>query len=351
MLPDSVQGNHILVGRKYFILPRRKPYLTVARHSYRPQYFETPPSFAMNVQRSYFDARHDHGYWSPSNSAANFCEEDYIVSHYIAEFANTLSNLAYIYYALYPPQMQLGSTGIFSRASLRDRFHSLDMQSVSLILVGVSSGLFHASMHALPQWLDESSMYLLAGSWIYILLTTSYTRLEHKSLADPGKRRGFSVRRTNRALVTVALVASLALSSFISHVTGNLAIHSVMFGLLLVLSGIKMLYFIFLTSASDSALQMSRSRKVLLGKLAKAIFFLCLGFGLWLVDCNPDACQYLRHIRSVIMSRSALLRPLTFVFELHAWWHIFTARAAGEYISLVRYLTTEDKDLRVRKST
>lgn len=35
------------------------------------------------------------GFWGPPTSACNFCEEDYAVTRYVAEFINTLTNLAY----------------------------------------------------------------------------------------------------------------------------------------------------------------------------------------------------------------------------------------------------------------
>ena len=135
------------------------------------------------VQRSFYEPTQDRGYWSPSTSTANFCEEDYVVSHYIGEFVNTLTNLAYVYYALYPPQGRLklltSSTrqkdeviwALRKSSQPRTRY---DLQFAALILVGVSSGIFHASLHMLPQSFDESSMYLLAASWIHALLTTSY---------------------------------------------------------------------------------------------------------------------------------------------------------------------------------
>ncbi|OCL09060.1 hypothetical protein AOQ84DRAFT_376172 [Glonium stellatum] len=33
--------------------------------------------------------------WDHLSSTANFCEEDYAVTQYIAEFINTLSNISY----------------------------------------------------------------------------------------------------------------------------------------------------------------------------------------------------------------------------------------------------------------
>lgn len=40
-------------------------------------------------------------FWGAPTANSNFCEEDYLVTRYIAEFINSLSNLAYIFYAIY----------------------------------------------------------------------------------------------------------------------------------------------------------------------------------------------------------------------------------------------------------
>lgn len=75
--------------------------------------------------------------------------------------------------------------------------------------------------------------------------------------------------------------------------------------------------------------------------------FLELGFGLWLIDCNPGWCAWLRYIRGDLEARG--VGVLGYVTELHGWWHFFTARAAGEYIVLVRILTTPTGDVVEKK--
>ena len=291
----------------------------------------------LEIQRSFYDPSHDHGYWSPSTSAANFCEEDYIVSHYVAEFMNTMSNVAYIYYALRPPRIFVAHS-VGAGRSVQNRM-VLDLPAIALMLVGVCSGLFHASMRAFPQWLDESSMYLLAASWMYVLFTTSYIKdARSKVKGIDSKAGGYQVVRKNRVLVLLILGSTLALASLLSHSTGNLDIHSICFAILLAVSGIRLRYFVrssTQSTTSDGAAQ----RKLLFNSLIRAACFLCLGFGLWVVDCNPAACRTLRQVRHYVFGSSTLLYPLSAFTELHAWWHILTARAAGEYLSLVRSLT------------
>jgi len=41
------------------------------------------------------NSHHYDGIWGPPTSSANFCEEDYDVTRYIAEFMNSATNLSY----------------------------------------------------------------------------------------------------------------------------------------------------------------------------------------------------------------------------------------------------------------
>lgn len=315
------------------------------------------------VKRSFYSPLQDRGVWSPSTATSNFCEEDYQTSYYIAEFINTISNLAYIYYALYTPTIPINS--ITHKPS--DPKHRIttskptwDLHTPALMAVGITSGIFHMSMHSLPQWFDESSMYILAASFIHSLLTTTYIRGDPPNprtkaeLANgkppPNTSATTVIIRQNHVQIAIMLAIILSATSYISYATGNLTIHSVTFGLLLILSGLKLISLIFTFETPAQIRQATRTKflglkmvtptqRIMLKSLLKAWLFLNLAFGLWLVDCNPGWCAWLRYVRNEVLSGMGL-GVVGYVTELHGWWHIFTARAAAEYIGLVRVLTT-----------
>jgi len=47
------------------------------------------------------------GWWGHPTASIDWCEENYVVSYYIAEFWNTISNLAMIVYTTHCSQYQL----------------------------------------------------------------------------------------------------------------------------------------------------------------------------------------------------------------------------------------------------
>ncbi|CAK4074234.1 unnamed protein product [Aphanomyces euteiches] len=82
------------------------------------------------------------GYWSPATAPINWCESDYEVSLFVAEFWNTITNLAYV---------------VVGGAALRHRGLSIRLMCAAIccILTGIFSGLFHATLYLEHQRLDE----------------------------------------------------------------------------------------------------------------------------------------------------------------------------------------------------
>lgn len=89
---------------------------------------------ALSFQWPYREARD--GIWGTQTSTLNWCEEDYNITPYIAEFINTVTNLLFI---------ALGIMGI--RDCLRYGHGSIYVLSyVGYIIVGLGSMAFHATL-------------------------------------------------------------------------------------------------------------------------------------------------------------------------------------------------------------
>jgi dihydroceramidase len=99
------------------------------------------------------------GFWGPPTSSVDWCEVNYQVTPWLAEFANTLSSLAMV---------AVGSWGLWAhRRGLERRFL---LAFAALACVGLGSVAFHASLRFGLQMLDELPMIYLALIIVYILL-------------------------------------------------------------------------------------------------------------------------------------------------------------------------------------
>ncbi|KAF1990146.1 alkaline phytoceramidase [Aulographum hederae CBS 113979] len=239
------------------------------------------------------DPRSHLGYWGTPTSNANFCEEDYAVTLYIAEFINSLTNLAYVYLALrYRP----------SKSYLK-----LDFMSTSLILVGLTSFIFHATLRQTLQYFDDLSMFLLAGS----LLQPLYCMNQSAHL---------------RLLVSAVITVAISTMAAIYVRSGDIRIHMYAFAFMLHLIWPRTLYLIH----SKSLNRTEGEKKVLMRRFYTAVGSLVLAYAIWNVDL--EKCAELRAFRE------RLGVPLQWLFELHGWWHVGTAVGASEYIRLIRAL-------------
>ena len=179
----------------------------------------------------------------------------------------------------------------------------VDLMSASLVLVGVTSFVYHATLRQTTQLSDDLSMLLLAGA----LLRTLYCAGQ-----PPG--------RVTLTTVTIYAVIS-AMSGFYVN-NGNVLVHTAMFAGMLNLIWPRTLYLISRRerSAQEKAGYYERFRK--------ACAVLALAFAVWVIDL--ERCQELRNLRK------ALGLPWAWLFELHGWWHILTAIGAALYMELIR---------------
>ncbi|CAK7223932.1 hypothetical protein SEUCBS140593_005402 [Sporothrix eucalyptigena] len=234
--------------------------------------------------------------------SADFCEEDYAVSFYLAEFINSLTNLAYIYYAL-RYMYGRGSRGLFAP--------KVDFMAVSLLLLGIGSFVFHASLRQTMQFADELAMLGLTWS----LLLGSLNLQSQSSTRDRLIKGGLAV--------VFPLFAAFYLW------TGNILYHTIAFGTVLGLVVLRGYYVFYrrVPAFPEHKLASWRPR----GRLA--FLYLIVAFALWNIDL--ELCPPLR------MMRAAIGLPWAWLLELHGWWHVLTAMSADMAMALVREVREE----------
>ena len=104
------------------------------------------------------------GYWSSKGDAASvdWCEPNYVVSEYIAEWWNTLSSI---------PMALLGLYGLWRAykdpQSVEPRFRACFL---ALAVVGIGSAAFHAMLLRMAQALDELPMIYGSLVLLYCLI-------------------------------------------------------------------------------------------------------------------------------------------------------------------------------------
>ncbi|UPK97523.1 hypothetical protein LCI18_008458 [Fusarium solani-melongenae] len=237
-------------------------------------------------------------FWGPQTSYLNFCEEDYAITRYIAEFINTLSSLAYIAYGLYGllsfPQLPTGSR-LFLYCGLMG--------------VGMCSSGYHMTLKYHTQMSDELCMHLLTTPLVYRLLTFK---------ASP--QRTMLIGTVLSSLFTLVMVTHILLDEFILHAVTFAS------GVLIVASQSPK---IVSQHVHDPHIRQSLRNISLFGSGCFAF-----GYSLWLID--EWACRYLAE------ARNAVGLPLGFLLELHGWWHILTAIGSYSAVVVVDLVTSEE---------
>ncbi|EGX89935.1 alkaline ceramidase family protein [Cordyceps militaris CM01] len=241
------------------------------------------------------------GAWSPPTSRANFCEEDYGLTFYVAEFINSVTNIAYVYYALkymYGP----GSRGLWRP--------NLDFMSVTLFILGIGSFLFHASLRQTLEFVDELSMMGLIWSMLQATLT---------------------VRQTPAAARLIS--AGLAVF-FVSFTVFYLRSPLIIYQVVAFLSGVGVLILrvLYLFHWMQPAFPEAK-RRAWRNTSIVSLLICVAGYAIWNVDL--EYCQMLRDIRQQVGL------PWAWLFEFHGWWHVLTAIGAAKFITVAREVREE----------
>ena len=122
------------------------------------------------------------GYWGEMTSSTDWCEMNYVVSFYIAEYWNALSSLA---------MSLVGAAGLYLH---RDSALELRFQAAfaCVALIGIGSTAFHTSMTRVGQLGDQLPMLYAGFSTLYIVLehATPVAKSPSSSVGNTGGSAG-----------------------------------------------------------------------------------------------------------------------------------------------------------------
>ncbi|KAF1943273.1 alkaline ceramidase-like protein [Clathrospora elynae] len=251
----------------------------------------------------------EEGVWGPTTSNHNFCEEDYNITPYIAEFVNTLTNITYVIYGLHGlHRVSPKPTG--------GLLSTLAFPYWGLISVGLLSAYFHATLKYHSQMGDDLSMFLAVGAILHQLLC-------------------FRASASQRRKYTFGIMGTLIPVSVYHVWADEIIVHEITFAVM-----------IFLVARQTRVLirqqvkgEESRRR---LGRMATfGISTGLFGYFLWNIDFH--FCGRVTQFKHYIGL------PWGFLFELHGWWHILTGICAYMGMALVEYLVTIEEGVTGRQ--
>jgi len=230
------------------------------------------------------------GYWTPHSSSVDFCEPNYLITPYIAEFHNSWSSalitvLSIIALCYGNPTGELRFTIMF----------------LILGVVGIGSVDLHTTLHWLPQSSDELPMLWVSLSMLYALCV----------MREPKKSTRVPMYGT--IFLIIAIVESVIYYSF--RQIYAVFIVSIITSSIIVVTWMTRLTFF------DKDVQYSKIRQIL---YYVAAFVFSLGFALWLVDMN--LCTFLTPFYERMGG-----------FTLHVFWHAFSC--LGTYIAFLHLIS------------
>ncbi|CAG5115483.1 unnamed protein product [Candidula unifasciata] len=238
------------------------------------------------------------GYWGRPTATLDWCEENYVISYYVAEFWNTLSNAVMIFAPL-----------VMVYVGYKENHEKRFIYSfLALSVVGIGSWLFHMTLKYTMQLMDELPMIWGSSIQIYSLYLIK---------SKPGEES---------VILQLALIGYCIIVTLVYILINDPIFHQVSYAIMV---------FFIVGLASRVCLTTKCNKSFFLVSLLTYI----LGFLLWNID--NVYCSNLRSIRNQFVGRSSAM-----LFECHAWWHIFAG--SGAYLGLLfgiqtRYLYLHKK--------
>ncbi|KAJ3036812.1 Alkaline ceramidase 3 [Rhizophlyctis rosea] len=230
------------------------------------------------------------GYWGPVTSTLDWCEENYIVTYYLAELWNSISNLCFLIWPL---------TGMYTCYKMRaeKRFY---LSYAALILVGTGSFLFHGTLTYAMQLLDELPMVLMISVGTYCHL-----QMFHK--------------KPTPYLIPLLTAFTIFICGSYLYLNSP-AFFQISFGILVCVQ-----VWAAMRNVMTLSHTLPQQSKILGRLLLTGVASMLLAFALWCTD--QSHCSHIQE------QRNKVGYPFRVVMELHAWWHLLTGFAG--YLSVM----------------
>ncbi|KAF9185250.1 Alkaline ceramidase 3 [Haplosporangium sp. Z 11] len=235
------------------------------------------------------------GYWSPNTASVDWCENNYVVTYYIAEFWNTISSLFIIL---------LGELGLYLCPTKERRF-KVAFRTVSI--VGIGSTLFHGTLRHKMQLLDELPMIYAATALVFISVETKH-----------GPRgRWFPI-----SLATWLLLTTI----FVSITGGRIQFYTFQasFGVL----QLAIIYYTSVLHIQQKAIVFAnggQNNSTWLIQRAMGVY--AFAVAIWLIDLH--LCEF---VNGVGPNSVLKWNP-----QFHAWWHVFSISGVYFTTLLIAY--------------
>jgi len=215
------------------------------------------------------------GYWGPVRSSIDWCEYNYAVSFYVAEWFNFFSNAVMVILGLW--------------GAWKTRLHGLETrfvaQYMAIAMIGFGSAAFHGTLTHIGQQGDETPMVFAAASWF---LTVWFLDPAYEAKQSPASHKACCG-------VAVVLCTVFAAVHFIYRFT----------------VGFQLLFAALLLASFPSyAGHWKRCANPTMLRFGRTYYLasLAIAFTLWL--CDQHFCVHLHSLPS------GLHNP-----QWHAWWH------------------------------
>lgn len=246
----------------------------------------------------YADPRTVIEYWGTPTATIDWCEENYVVLRYVAEFINTTTNLIFMFFAVF--------------AILRLYQNQFEWRFIvgncGFLLVGVGLWLFHMTLLYEYQLLDELPM-------LYATCVPFWSILS----------KGFSKKGEIWAAIGVLSLA--ATMTIIYIIIRDPTFHQACYAFLNIVI-IWKLYMFIGTCVDSSKYQKEVSQ--MKGLMLKGVSLFLFGWFLWNLDIH--LCLQITALKRFVGM------PLGFLLEGHGWWHFFTGLGVYYYDIYLEYL-------------